>query len=257
MIDFAGHHVVDLSPRMVGRITRLDGTVEEGNKDIYGLPWVLEEGRVPYDDTLFTFVGGKEGDSYWPAGRVSGHCGGSHTEGGKGHMDHWEGLPDNVMGLWEYPLETFFGPAAVCYLESLGPVETKNDEGETVLQGQPILPEHLSNVREGDILLLGSPFRGNEQPTLPRETTEWLAKEAEIKLLALGCPGIAWESDFQTEQPNNSPTHRNMLGNNIPICYPLVNIDKLKKDRAFYIGMPLSVERLEGCWVRALAVEEE
>ncbi len=47
-----------------------------------------------------------------------------------------------------------------------------------------------------------------------------------------------------------------MLGNNIPVCYPLVNLDKLKKDRAFYIGMPLSVERLEGCWVRALAVEE-
>ena len=33
-------------------------------------------------------------------------------------------------------------------------------------------------------------------------------------------------------------------------------IEKLKKDRAFYIGMPLNVERLEATWVRALAVEE-
>ena len=47
-----------------------------------------------------------------------------------------------------------------------------------------------------------------------------------------------------------------MLGNNIPVCYPLVNIEKLKKDRAFYIGMLLNVERLEATWVRALAVEE-
>jgi kynurenine formamidase len=47
-----------------------------------------------------------------------------------------------------------------------------------------------------------------------------------------------------------------MLGNNIPICYPLVNVEKLKKDRAFFIALPLSVERLDATWTRALAVEE-
>ena len=255
MIDFAGHNVVDLSPRMVGRITRLDGTVEEGNKDVFGLPWILEEGRVPYDDTLYTLIGGKEGDSYWPPGRVSGHCGGSHTEGGKGHMDHWEGLPDGILGLWEMPLDTFFGPAAVCYLDQLEPVEREHDEGELVKVGQPILPEHLSNVRKGDIVILGSPFRDDGQPTLPAETSKWLA-DTGIKLLAVGYPGIRFESNFQAPQPHNSPTHRNMLGNNIPVCYPLVNVEKLKKDRAFYIGMPLNVERLEATWVRAIAVEE-
>ena len=121
--------------------------------------------------------------------------------------------------------------------------------------GQPILPEHLPNVGKGDIVILGSPFRGPEQPTLPAETSKWLA-DTGIKLLAVGFPGINFESNFQAPQPHNSPTHRNMLGNNIPVCYPLVNIEKLKKDRAFYIGMPLNVERLEATWVRALAVEE-
>ena len=171
-------------------------------------------------------------------------------------MDHWEGLPDNVLGLWEYPIATFFGTAAVCYLDSITPVEQENDKGEKVMVGQPITPDHLDNVRKGDIVLLGSPFRGSEQPTLPKETTKWLA-DTGIKLLGVGYPGIAFESDFKAPAPHNSPTHRNMLGNNIPVCYPLVNLEKLKKDRAFYIGMPLSVERLEGCWVRALAVEEE
>ncbi len=255
MIDFTGHHVVDLSPRMVGRITRLDGTVEEGNRDVFGLPWILEEGRVPYDDTLYTLIGGREGDPSWPIGRVSGHCGGSHIEGGKGHMDHWEGLPDGILGLWEFPLDTFFGTAAVCYLDRLVPVETENEQGESVTAGQPILPDHLSNVGKGDIVILGSPFLGEEQPTLPAETSRWLA-ETGIKLLAVGCPGVRFESDFQAPQPLNSPTHRNMLGNNIPVCYPLVNIEKLKKDRVFYIGLPLNVERLEATWVRALAVEE-
>ena len=45
-------------------------------------------------------------------------------------MDHWEGLPDGILGLWEYPLETFFGPAAVCYLDQLEPVEQEDEEGE-------------------------------------------------------------------------------------------------------------------------------
>ena len=51
-------------------------------------------------------------------------------------------------------------------------------------------------------------------------------------------------------------TRLDIIGRNIPVCYPLVNVEKLKKDRAFYIGMPLNVERLEATWVRALAVEE-
>jgi kynurenine formamidase len=233
MIDFEGHHVVDLSPRMIARITRLDGTVEKGNRDVFGLPWILEEGRADYDDTL----------------------GGSHIEGGKGHLDHWEGLPGEVMGLWEFPIDTFFGPAAVCYLDSLAPAETENEEGEKVMVGQPVLPEHLPNVRKGDIVILGSPYEGDEQPTLPPETSKWLA-DTGIKMLAVGFPGVNFESDFQAPAPHNSPTHRNTLGRNIPLCYPLVNIEQLKKDRAFFIGLPLSVERLDATWTRALAVEE-
>ena len=47
-----------------------------------------------------------------------------------------------------------------------------------------------------------------------------------------------------------------MLGNNIAITYPLVNITSLKKDRVFYIGFPLSVERLDATWIRAIVFEE-
>ncbi len=171
-------------------------------------------------------------------------------------MDHWEGVPDDIQGLWEYPLESFFGPAAVCNLASVEPVESKNDEGETVLLGQAIKPEHLSNVQEDDIVLMCSPYKGAEQPYLPPETSAWLA-EKKIKMLAIEVPGLQWEVDAQKAQPNNSPTHRNMLGNNIPITYPLSNISTLTKDRAFYFGFPLSVERLDGCWVRSIVFEEK
>jgi kynurenine formamidase len=253
MIDLDKYQIVDLSPRMVARIKRLNGDIEEGNADHYGLPWVLEEGIADYDNTKYTWVGGWRDDDVWKW-RISGHFG-SHTEGGKGHLDHWEGLPDGVKGIWEYPLESFIGPAAVCNLSSMEPVEAENDEGETVLRGQAITPDHLSNVREGDIVLMGSDHSDAEAPYLPAETAVWLAQK-KIKMLAIQAPGIIWETNAKEPQPNNSPTHRNMLGNNIAITYPLVNITSLKGDRSFYIGFPLSVERLDATWIRAIALEE-
>ena len=42
-----------------------------------------------------------------------------------------------------------------------------------------------------------------------------------------------------------------MTGANIPIVYPLVNIETLERDRCFFMSLPLNVERMEGTWVRA------
>lgn len=254
MFDMSKYRMVDLSPKMVARIKRLNGDIEEGNADQYGLPWVLEEGIAPYDNTKYTWIGGWPDDDVWKW-RISGHFG-SHTEGGKGHMDHWEGLSDDIKGLWEYPLETFFGPAAVCNLEDVKPVAAQDKDGNTIMRGSAIKPEHLRHVQAGDIVLMCSPYRDTEQPYLPAATSAWLADQ-KIKMLAVEVPGISWEVDFQKPQPHNSPTHRNMLGNNIPITYPLVNVATLKKERAFYFGFPLSVERLDGCWIRAVAFEEK
>jgi kynurenine formamidase len=265
MISFKGHRVVELSPRLKARITRLDGTTEEGTKDPYGLPWVLEEGVAEYDRTLYTLLGARYGDPFWPIGRHSGHHG-AHTEAGKGHIDLWDHLPEDMMGLWEYPVSTFFGEAAVCNFDYLEPIETNPENwamtvppkgDEAVIRGQAILPEHFEHVREGDICMITSPFRGMEQPWLPSETSLYLAKDKKIKLLAVGYPGVQWESAYQADEPHNSPTHRNLLGNNVPIAYPLCNIETLKRDRCFYMGVPLNVEKMDATWVRPLAIEEE
>ena len=74
-------------------------------------------------------------------------------------------------------------------------------------------------------------------------------------MLAVGGPGISWETNWDAPEPDNSPTHRAMTGNNIPIVYPLANIEKLKNDRVFFMSLPLHVERMEGTWVRAIAIE--
>ena len=103
----------------------------------------------------------------------------------------------------------------------------------------------------------GSGWGDTNQPELEGETAYWLAEEKKIKMLGVGVPGISWETKMDEPEPENCPTHRAMTGNNIPIVYPLSNIDSLKSDRVFFISLPLNVERMEGTWVRAIAIEEK
>lgn len=47
-----------------------------------------------------------------------------------------------------------------------------------------------------------------------------------------------------------------MLLNDIPLIEGLVNLDKIKKRRVFYIGSPLRWQGLDACPIRAIALEE-
>ena len=146
-----------------------------------------------------------------------------------------------MLGLWDMPVDTYYGETAVCFFDDL--------------KGEPMLPEHLGNVQEGDIVLMGSPY-AEDAPWIDGDTAYWLAEAKKIKLLAVGVPGIVWETKTKAPEPENCPTHRAMTGNNIPIAYPLSNIGSLTKDRVFYMSIPLNVERMEGTWIRAVAIEE-
>jgi len=52
-------------------------------------------------------------------------------------------------------------------------------------------------------------------------------------------------------------THSNMLENDIPVIEGLANLEAVKKDRVFYIGLPLRVYGLDSSWIRAIALEEK
>ena len=76
MFSLAGRKPVDLSPRIKARIHRLDGSVEEGTADPYGRPWVMQEGRFPGDNSLFTLYSAPVGgDDVWHQERLSTHHG--------------------------------------------------------------------------------------------------------------------------------------------------------------------------------------
>lgn len=241
MIGLKNKKVVDLTAELVARVARLDGTIDAGTRDVYGMLWLSEETVNEQDGTIEHLIGSNVGTvADWPIGGLSGHMG-THIQLGVGHNDNWASLPSGMRGIWDMPLNTYYGDACVCNLDHI--------------KGQSILPEHLSNVREGDIVLLASCWSDDDQPVLVGDTANWLAEEKKIKMLGVGVPGISWETNTQAPEPENSPTHRAMTGNNIPIVYPLSNIELLTQDRVFFMSMPLNVERMEGTWVRAIAIE--
>ena len=142
MISLKGKRVVDLTAELVARVARIDGTIEPGIADVYGHGWLCEETINNKDGTIEHLVGADMGAvADWSIGGLSGHMG-SHIQLGVRHNDNWSGLPEGMKGIWEMPVESYFGEACVCQLDHL--------------KGQKIRPEHLENVQEGDIVLLSS-----------------------------------------------------------------------------------------------------
>ena len=87
-------------------------------------------------------------------------------------------------------------------------------------------------------------------------TCEWLVNDRQIKMLGLSATGILWQYHLKHAAPDNSPVRRTLLGANVPIAHPLVNIDNLTSDRVFYVGLPLRTTKAEASFIRALAFQE-
>lgn len=145
---------------------------------------------------------------------------GTHIEG-PSHLN-----PD-LKPLIDIPLDRFIGEAIVLKFEA----------------NTPIRVEHLGNVREGDIVLVWS--SGGSYIT--REAAEYLASKR-IKLL--GLQGV-----HPDEPGSNLATHRALLENDIPIIEGLVDLDKIRSERVFFIGLPLKIASIDSSWIRAIALE--
>ncbi|MCW4020938.1 MAG: cyclase family protein [Candidatus Bathyarchaeota archaeon] len=154
------------------------------------------------------------------------------------HVELPAHLVEGAKSSSEMPIEAFLGGAIVLKFSFLKP-----KDGE----GQPITPAHLGKVKEDDIVLMWSPYGGDERPYISPEAVKWLA-ERPVKMVGVQNVGV--------EAPHGSmATHKNLLGNEIPLVEGLVNLEKICKERVFYIGLPLRVASLDASWIRAIALE--
>ncbi|MFQ6075782.1 MAG: cyclase family protein [Candidatus Bathyarchaeia archaeon] len=156
---------------------------------------------------------------------------GTHVEGPSHYIEGGKAVS-------AIPIEGYMGEAIILKFADKGP-----RDGER----QPITPEDLTGVREGDIVLMWSPYGRGETPYISPEAAEWLRKRG-IKMI--GIQGIGLEA------PGSMASHEAFLRNDIPIIEGLVNLDQLKRERFFYIGLPLKIAGLDSSWVRAIALEE-
>jgi len=148
---------------------------------------------------------------------------------------------DGLKDITGFPLEQFIGDGILLRFDFLEP-------------SSPITPDAVrkaaepDSVKRGDIVLMHSPYTGDQRPYISRHTARLLFERG-IKMLGIG-------DTVQLEEPGGAMfTHDYLLGNDIPIIEGLVNMDVLPK-RFIFIGFPLKIEGLDSSWIRAVALVE-
>jgi len=214
MIDLKNYRIIDLSEEIIPGILKVNGEYVHGNQT---RRFEIRQFIYAPDKALMHWV------------ETETHIG--------THVELPAHLTDGAKSASEMPLESFLGEAIILKFDFLKPKDGK---------GQPIKPSHLEKVKKNDIVLLWSPYTGDERPYISPESAEWLAKKP-VKMVGVQNIGV--------EAPGSMATHKNLLGNDIPLIEGLVNLEKVQKKRVFYIGLPLRVAGLDSSWIRAVVLE--
>jgi arylformamidase len=208
---FSDYRIVDLSLQVRPGVEKIDGSYHWGNQ--------IRKFQIRQ------FIAPGPHFMYWVDAET--HVG--------THVELPAHIIDGARSATEMPLETFMGKAIVYDFGFLEPSE----DGRAW-----ILPEHLANVKPGDIVLMWS-SRTGRSPAISLEAGKLLAK---LPIKMLGIANVSAPDDV----------HHVLLGKEespIPIIEQLAHLDQLERERVFFIGLPLRVAELDSSWIRALALE--
>lgn len=170
---------------------------------------------------------------------------GTHCESPYHHDDNW---PD----ISALPLTSYIGRGIYVNIESLAP-KTHIDAAtlDTVL-GQ--------KVREGDVVILDSPYR--IPPFTPLTNTP-----ADKRLLVNGiaaqwmvdhkvkCVGFGDGVSIESSNEDVKPFHDICMAKNITFLEVLKNLEELKQETFFISFAPMLIKGLDSCPVRVYAIE--
>lgn len=247
MIDLNKYRIIDLTMEMCPTIIKNDG------RRIYpkpspGMDWneTIRNFGQAYKH-LFLRQVINDGDKHWMHYiECESHLG-THVEVGSHlrYVDEETGedvTPKGLKTVTELPLETWLGEAAVFNFSDKRSINGKRQE---------ITPDDLKRVKEGDIVLMYSKLSRDEAPLLTRESVNYLIGK-KIKQIAGLAPFtgivVSWSKEFSA--------HDAFMENNIVFLESLINMDKIKKERVFYMGIPWKVQGLDACHVHAIVLEE-
>ena len=218
MIDLSKYRIIDLSCEIVPGERRIDGQYLHGKPSSNRATEVQE--FIAYGARMH-FIQGQT------------HCG-THVEG---RYKYAEEGPD-MAGM---PLESYIGEAVVCDFSDKKP-------GETITPGD----FHRAGVKSGDIVLSrGNPADRGNAPYFSVEAIDWLI-ETGIKLLGnenvrLTAPGTPF---------GKGTGDGKLLLAGIALMDGVLGLEKIEKERVFFIALPLKMQRVSATWTRAIALEE-
>lgn len=154
---------------------------------------------------------------------------GTHVEAPSHFNKNWKDIS-------QMPVSSFVGEA-IC-------IDLSFHEPKGAIEPEDI--ERGAEVRKNDIILLHSLYKGDDRPYISQKTAKWL-KEKEIKMLGID-DTVRLEESYEL-----MTTHKELLGNDIPIIEGLCNLDKVIGRRFYLIALPLNVVGLDSSPVRAIA----
>jgi len=164
------------------------------------------------------------------------------------HIDAPRHFIKNGETIDKIPLEKLAGEAVLVDLST-----KKKGSLITLTDFKPF--ENL--IHKGDILLLntgiyksyGKPEFNLEFPTIDPDVARWIVNK-EISALATDATSV----DPVGEE--EGVIHHILLGAGIPIVENLANLGQIKKQRFFFIALPLKIKDGDGAPCRAIAIEE-
>jgi kynurenine formamidase len=117
-----------------------------------------------------------------------------------------------------------------------------------------ITAEYLQQrgVRKGDIVVIGNcPYTDDEKISMTHTAARWLAQMG-VKLLAMD---FSYNIEEEFSELARMTVHVELLSRNIPLIEGLANLDQLKAERFFFMGMPCRVKGCDAWPIRAIAIE--
>lgn len=167
---------------------------------------------------------------------------GTHIEFPYHHLKNGKSAAD-------YPLDRMVGDAVLLDFS-----HKKKDEEITK---QEIL-DLGADIRNGDILVIRTDMdklwntaKAHDRPVLSIEATEYLVNEVGIHCIATDATGL------EVRGRDDQPVHEILFHNDVAMVESLKDLDKIKSERFKMIMLPLMIEGMDSCPIRAIACQEE
>ena len=147
----------------------------------------------------------------------------------------------------DYPLERLVGDAVLLDF-------SHKKAGEEITKQEVI--DSGVEIRRGDIVLIRTDMhklwktpQAHERPVLSIEATQYLVEEVGIHCIGTDATGL------EVRGRDDQPVHEILFTGDVAVVESLTNLDQLRSTRFQIIMLPLMVEGMDACPVRAVAWE--